>query len=100
MIDKLKIANAYLLVDTMMIVSKFWLDLILTQGQVVKLDTPIQTKDVILKVSENKEQLIQLIFNDLVANAMVIFPHILTLNGKDPVPLHIFNRHISRCQNL
>ena len=46
------------------------------------LDTPIQSKDVILKVSENKEQLIQLIFNDLVANAMLIFPRKLNVTGK------------------
>ena len=54
----------------------------------------------ILKVSEDKEQLIQLIFNDLVTNAMLIFPHKLTVTEKDLVPLQIFNGHISRCKNL
>ena len=46
------------------------------------LDTPIQSKDVILKVSENKEHLIQLIFNDLVATAMLIFLRKLNATGK------------------
>ena len=46
--------------DTNMIVSKVWLDLILV------LDTATQSKVVILKVSENKKQIIQLSFNDLV----------------------------------
>ena len=48
----------------------------------------------ILKLFEVKEQLIQLIFNGLVANAMLIFPHKLT-TGKDTVPLQIFNGHVS-----
>ena len=57
-------------------------------------------KDMILKVSENKKQLNQLIFNDLVANIKLIFTHKLTVTGKDPVLLQIFKGHISRCENL
>ena len=42
-----------------------------------------------LKVSENKEQLIQLIFNDMLASAMLLFPHKLSVTGIDPVPIQI-----------
>ena len=31
---------------------------------------------------------------------MLIFPHRLTGTGKDPVPLQIFEGHISCCENL
>ena len=78
MIGKLKIADFYLIFD------RYYDDHL----------TPIQSKDVILKLFEVREQLIQLIFNDLVANAMLIFPHKLT-TGKDTVPLQIFNGHVS-----
>ena len=64
------------------------------------LDTPIKCKDVTLKLSGNKEQLIQLIFNDLVANTTLILPHKLTVSGRDPVPLQILSQIISRCENL
>ena len=64
------------------------------------LDTPIQAKDVIRKVSEIKKQVIQLIFNDLGANIMLILPHKLTVTGKDPAPLQIFDGHISHYENL
>ena len=64
------------------------------------LNTPIQCKDVILKMSENKEQLIRLIYDDVVANAMLIFPHKFIVNGEDSVPLQTFKGHISRCENL
>ena len=49
---------------------------------------------------ENKEQLIQFIFSYLVPNAMLIFPHKLTVTGKDPVLLQIFNGHITSCKNV
>ena len=64
------------------------------------LNTPIKCKDVTLKVSRNKEQLIQLIFNYLVANTILILPHKLTASGRDPVPLQILSQIISRCENL
>ena len=44
------------------------------------LDTPIQSEYLIPKVSENKEHLIQLIYNYLVAKAILIFSHKLTLD--------------------
>ena len=87
----------------MMIVSKVWLDLTVTHRQALyitlTLDTSIQSKDVILKVSENKEQLIHFIFIILVANAMLIIQRKLIVTEKDPASLQIFNGHISHCGN-
>ena len=62
--------------------------------------TPIQSKYVKLKMFENKEQLIQLISNDMFASAMLFFPHKLSVTGIDPVPLQILNGHISSCESL
>ena len=64
------------------------------------LDDPIPSRDVMLKVSENKEQLIQLIIDDLIANERSMYPKKLTLTGKDPVPLQIFNGNVSGRENL
>ena len=67
-------------IDTMMVVSNVWLYLIVTQGEVVYITRHsinlynLKSKDVISKVSENKEQLIQLIFNYLVANEFINIP--------------------------
>ena len=87
----------------MMTVSKVWLDLTVTHRQALyitlTLDTSIQSKDVILKVSENKEQLIHFIFIILVANAMLIIQRKLIVTEKDPASLQIFNGHISHCGN-
>ena len=51
----------------------------------------------ILKVSENKEQLIHFIFNDLMANRTpqdsLRFSQKLTVTRKDPIPLQIFTGH-------
>ena len=51
----------------------------------------------ILKVSENKEQLIHFIFNDLMANRFpqdsLRFSQKLTVTRKDPIPLQIFTGH-------
>ena len=96
MIGKLKIADFYLIFDryyddSIKCLARFNRDT--TASGVCHL-TPIQSKDVILKLFEVKEQLIQLIFNDLVANAMLIFPHKLT-TGKDTVLLQIFSGHVS-----
>ena len=104
-IDKLKIADVYLVFglyydDSIKGLTKFNRDTGASRVYHLRLDTPIQSKDVILKVSENKEQLIQLIFIDLVANLMLIFPQKFIVTRKDPVPLQIFNGHISRCENL
>ena len=95
----------FYLIDTMMAVSKVRLDLIVKQGQVVY----ITWRSIYLYnlkmwywkcMSENKEQLIQLVFKDLVANAMLIFLHKLTVTGKTAVSLQIFNGHISCCENV
>ena len=56
--------------------------------------------DIVSKVWLDLEQLIQLIFKYLVANAMLVFPHKLNVTGKDPVQLQIFNGLISCCKNL
>ena len=105
MIDKLKITVVYLIFyryydDSIKGLTRFNRDTGASRVYHLTLDTPIQSKGVILKVSENKKQFVQLIFNDQVANAVFIFLHKLTVTGEDPVPLQILNGHISRCESL
>ena len=93
----------FYLIVTMMAVSKVRLDLIVKQGQVVYITWhSIHLYNLKMWywkcVSENKEQLIQLIFKDLVTNAMLIFLHKLT--EKTPISQQIFNGHISCCENV
>ena len=67
-IDQLKIADVYLILDryydgSIKSLTTFNRDTRASRLYHLTLDTPMQSKDVILKVSENKQQLIQLIFN-------------------------------------
>ena len=78
-VDKLKIADVFLILDwyyddSIKGLAIFNRDTGGSRVYHVPLDKPIQSKDVILKVSENKEQLIQLIFNYLVANEFINIP--------------------------
>ena len=73
--------------DSIKNLNKFHCDTGLSRVYHVILGLPIHSKDVMLKVSENKEQLIKYILNELVANAMVIFPQKKTDTGKDTLLL-------------
>ena len=54
--------------------------------------TALQQRDVGLKVTENKVQLIQLIVQNLVRNPAIFHGrHKLIVTGQDPVPLEIYN---------
>ena len=84
MMHKAKIADVYLIYnryhdDSIKGLRRFNCD---TRAGHVYHATMYTPKYVILKVFESKEQLIQLIFNDLFSNAVSVFLHKLTVTEK------------------
>ena len=58
--------------------------------------TSLPLKDIVLKVTESKVQLIQLIVQDLVRNPETFHSkHKLIVTEQDPVPLEIYNSYVS-----
>ena len=104
-IERLKISDVYLVFDryyndSIKGLTRFYRDSGASRVYQLTADTPLPSRDVLLQVSENKEQLIQLIVDDLIANARYMFPNRLIVTGKDPVPLQIWNGDVTGCDHL
>ena len=64
------------------------------------LDTELPSMDVLLKVTENKEQLIQLVVDDFIRHASSIYPNKVILTGQDPIPIQISNGNVTSAKDL
>ena len=64
-------------------------------------ETALPSKDIVLKVSHNKDQLIKLIINKIISEAhKYTGRNKLVVTGSDPVPLELYNGNVNPCPDL